>query len=153
MKTEYRLVLKSGPQRGHIYTLEKSDLILGRDVSNDIVIQDPEVSRRHARLFQKGTTYMLEDLGSTNGTFVGGQRLTGPYLLESGETIGLGENCTLVYETIEVDTDATVVSIVVEKPAETPPMEPIIQPQSEIQPVQQGQPLSLIHISEPTRPY
>lgn len=151
MITEFRLIIRSGPNSGQVIKLEKDDLILGRDLHSDIVLTDPEVSRRHARLFQKGSAFMLEDLGSTNGTFVEGQRLTGPYLLQPGETIHLGENCILVFESIEVDPDATKVSNIGEKPVQEPapaeqisqrptisPMEPIQTPKPT--PVEQPKP-------------
>src|SRR5919205_4069611 len=69
-----------------------SDVVLGRDPGADIVLTDPtnEVSRRHARILVRGTEAVLEDLVSTNGTFVNGQRLDGPYVLRDGDNIELG---------------------------------------------------------------
>lgn len=105
----YRLVMRSGPNTGQVYPLEKDELSIGRDLSNDIIVNDPEVSRRHLRLFKQGNQYGVEDLGSTNGTFVNSQRLAGPYILHPGEFLTLGERVNFVYEM--VDTDATVASI------------------------------------------
>ena len=85
MSSNYRLVMRSGPSIGQIYPLEKSEMVIGRDLGNDIVISDSEVSRRHSRIFKQGNNYVIEDLGSTNGTFVNGQRLTGSYVLRPGE--------------------------------------------------------------------
>ncbi len=104
----YRLILQTGLSAGTEYILEKAELFLGRDLSNDIVINDPEVSRRHARLVLTGNTYAIEDLGSTNGTFLRGQRLTAPVLLTPGEVITFGENMLLKYDFAVVDPDATV---------------------------------------------
>ncbi|MBI9048221.1 MAG: FHA domain-containing protein [Anaerolineaceae bacterium] len=109
MSSKYRLVMRSGPSIGQIYPLDKPEMILGRDLGNDIVISDSEVSRRHSRLFMQGANYVIEDLGSTNGTFVNGQRLTGSYVLRPGEIITFGETLSLVFEGA-VDSDATVVS-------------------------------------------
>ena len=75
MQSNFRLVMRSGPTVGKVYPLDKNELFLGRDLSNDIVINDPEISRRHSRLFLQGNTFAIEDMGSTNGTFVNGQRL------------------------------------------------------------------------------
>ena len=108
MGIAYRLVLQSGAGAGTEYSLEKSDLFLGRDISNEIVINDPEVSRRHARLTLEGTTYRLEDLGSTNGTFIQGQRLAAPVLLRPGEIITIGEKVVLRFEVSAADVNATV---------------------------------------------
>jgi pSer/pThr/pTyr-binding forkhead associated (FHA) protein len=93
-----RLVVRRGPQPNQAYELNKDIVALGRDITNDIVINDPEVSRHHCRLTRTPTGYTLEDLGSTNGSFVNGQRLTGARQLVNGDMIGLGETVTLVYE-------------------------------------------------------
>jgi pSer/pThr/pTyr-binding forkhead associated (FHA) protein len=50
-------------------------ILLGRDQANDIVLEDKLVSRRHAVIQKIGEEYFLEDLGSTNGTLVNGQRI------------------------------------------------------------------------------
>ncbi len=110
MQSNFRLVMRSGPSVGKVYPLDKNELFIGRDLSNDIVINDPEISRRHARLFTQGNTFVLEDLGSTNGTFVNGQRLMGPNVLRPGDVITFGERMSLVYESSDFDQDATMVS-------------------------------------------
>lgn len=94
----FRLIVRRGPQPNQIYELNKDVITLGRDITNDIVINDPEVSRHHMRLTRGGGGYTMEDLGSTNGTFVNGQRLTGARPLASGDMVGLGETVTLGYE-------------------------------------------------------
>ncbi|NLX09745.1 MAG: FHA domain-containing protein [Chloroflexi bacterium] len=98
--SSFRLIVRRGPQPNQVYELNKGIITLGRDITNDIVINDPEVSRHHCRLTQGGGGYTLEDLGSTNGTFVNGQRLTGARPLSNGDTIGLGETVTLAYEAL-----------------------------------------------------
>lgn len=94
----YRLVVRRGPQPNQVYELNKDILTIGRDITNDITINDPEVSRHHMRLTRGAAGFTLEDLGSTNGTFVNGQRLTAPRPLSNGDLIGLGETVTLGYE-------------------------------------------------------
>lgn len=111
MNTSYRLVLKSGPSAGQIYPLEGPELVIGREPSCEVSINDPEVSRRHARLYLQGVNYVLEDLGSTNGTSINGQRLVGPYILRAGEMVTLGENTHLLFEQVVFDPDATVVAV------------------------------------------
>ena len=106
----FQLVMRSGPTVGKIFPLEKSELTIGRDTSNDIVINDAEVSRKHARLILQGGGFILEDLGSTNGSFVDGQRLMGPHALRPGELIMLGENISLNFESAGFDPNATVVA-------------------------------------------
>src|SRR5689334_18977416 len=57
--------------------LSQSVMRIGRDTVNDIVLEDTEVSRRHARLEARGTSWVLMDVGSTNGTFVNDRELDG----------------------------------------------------------------------------
>jgi len=106
----FQLVVRAGNLTGQSFALDRPEIVLGRDLASDIVVTDAEVSRRHARIFLKGTSYVLEDLGSTNGTFVNGQRLTGPYILQPGEYINLGENATIEFVAVEIDPDATLIS-------------------------------------------
>lgn len=96
----FQLVMRAGPHPGTTFPLQKSEITIGRDPSNDLVIADAEVSRKHARLIWQSGGYLLEDLGSTNGTFINGQRLLGPHLMRAGEVIQLGENVTLVFEAL-----------------------------------------------------
>ncbi len=94
----YRLVVRRGPQPNQTYDLNKDIITLGRDITNDIVINDPEASRHHLRLARSESGFTIEDLGSTNGTFVNGQRLSGVRPLNNGDLIGLGETVTLGFE-------------------------------------------------------
>ena len=66
----FQFVMRTGPNPGKVFDVSKSEIYIGRDINNDIVINDPEVSRHHCRLTQGGGGYTIEDLGSTNGTFV-----------------------------------------------------------------------------------
>ncbi len=98
MPTTFQLVMRAGPTPGKTFLLEGAEIILGRDPTCTISINDAQVSRRHARLTLSSGGYILQDLGSTNGTFVNGQRVTGEHPLTVGELIALGENVVLVYE-------------------------------------------------------
>jgi predicted component of type VI protein secretion system len=131
----YQLVMQTGPTPGKAYALDKGEINIGRDVNNDIVINDAEVSRSHARIIIQGDSCVLEDLGSTNGTSVDGKRLTGPHILYPGQRISLGENVSLGFEAIQYDPDATVVTTA-EDFAEQPPAA-VPPPAKEVQPVQQ----------------
>jgi hypothetical protein len=92
------------------FPLEGEQLIIGRDSSNSVTINDAEISRKHSRLSFQGGKYVLEDLGSTNGTFVNGQRLAGPVVLKPGDVVSLGEQIVLMYEAIIADPGATIAS-------------------------------------------
>ena len=139
MDSAFRLVMRTGPTVGKVYPLDKNEVFIGRDLANDISINDPEVSRRHARIFLQGNNFILEDLGSTNGTMVNGQRLMGPYMLRPGELIVLGEQVSLLFESVVPDSDATVAAAPGRSPeTKVAPQQPM--PRPEVQPQMQPQP-------------
>lgn len=108
---QYQLVMHSGPTPGKTFPLEGDVLTIGREASNQIAINDAEISRKHSQLVLQGGKYVLTDLGSTNGTFVNGQRLTGQHVLQPGEVISLGEQISLLFEAVViVDPNATMLS-------------------------------------------
>ena len=106
----FRLVVRRGPQPNQQFLLTRETVTIGRDITNDIVINDPEISRHHSRLVRTPTGYMLEDLRSTNGTFANRQRISAPVQLNNGDTIGLGETVTLTYESTSEAVAATMVA-------------------------------------------
>jgi len=93
------LVMRKGPQPNSAFLLNKEVITIGRALGNDLVVDDIDVSRWHARLYQRGPDWVLQDLGSTNGTFVNGQRLTEPVLLTPGTQVGFGQNVLFSLET------------------------------------------------------
>jgi hypothetical protein len=103
-----RLIVRTGPNPGTVFELTKEVTMLGRDVTNDVPLGDAEISRQHARLTRTPGGMVLEDLGSTNGSFINGDRLTSPRVLKSGDLIGLGENVTLSFEGLAPEAAATV---------------------------------------------
>ena len=76
---------------GKRYPLRLPQTTIGRLSDNDIPISHPSISKRHARIFYQNGRFWLEDLGSTNGTKVGGRRIRGQTVpLESGVEIQFG---------------------------------------------------------------
>ncbi len=107
----YLLIMQSGPNVGKQYPLDQDVIFVGRDLQNDIVVSDAEVSRRHARLTRlPNGVYEIEDLGSTNGTFVNGRRLTGKQTLARGDVVMMGSKVLFEVELQVADPNATVVS-------------------------------------------
>ncbi|OQX65381.1 MAG: hypothetical protein B6I38_04445 [Anaerolineaceae bacterium 4572_5.1] len=125
MTTQYQLVMRTGPTPGTTYPLDDIQTTLGRDPSNTISINDAEISRHHARMTLQGGKIVLEDMGSTNGTSVDGKRISGPHVLKAGEMVSFGEEIVLIFEALNFDPDATVVS---SRPISTPRQEPIAPP-------------------------
>jgi hypothetical protein len=126
----FQLTMRSGPTPGKTYPLEKQEVLLGRDLVNDIAISDPEVSRRHARFLMQEDNVIIEDLGSTNGTFLNGQRISSPQQLRTGDVITFGENVVMVFEKSTYDPDATVVASGMDNTVQPPtPQQPQPTPQ------------------------
>ncbi|MEO8093272.1 MAG: FHA domain-containing protein [bacterium] len=86
---ETLLVIREGVEAGKEIPLEGS-LTVGRAEDADLVLDDQGISRTHARLTADPAGPLIEDLGSTNGTFVNGQRVTGAHRLSGGDEIQMG---------------------------------------------------------------
>ena len=97
------LVLHEGDEIRSSWPLDADETTIGRWPDNDVVIADRWISRHHALITRRGLRYVVKDLGSKNGTFVNGQRLTGPQELEDGDRIQVAPN----YQFSFVDAEAT----------------------------------------------
>ena len=93
------LTFMSGSRDGEVVQLETAGsppwVSIGREAPCELVItDDPDLSRRHARIFWTGSTWMLEDLKSSNGTFIGefqaARRLSGPTAIKEGHIFRVG---------------------------------------------------------------
>ncbi len=96
------LVAQEGLLKGQRWALDHT-LMLGRDSTCEVVIQDRQVSRFHARLTPTPEGVMLEDLGSKNGTIHNGDELSGPVILEDGDQVGIA----LAQQFLFLTSDAT----------------------------------------------
>jgi len=67
--------VREGSQVGRTVVLVGRTVTIGRSVASDLPLQDDAVSRRHCRIYWAGGSYMLEDLGSSNGTYLNGTRV------------------------------------------------------------------------------
>lgn len=81
------LVAPTGELRGERWKLTKDTFIIGRGPECDLVVADRQVSREHAQIRKSDGGYLLEDLGSKNGTHLNGIRLSAPELLQDGDEI------------------------------------------------------------------
>ena len=106
--SSFRFIVRTGPNPGMVFELAEEIIMMGRDVTNDIVIGDAEMSRQHARLTRTPGGYVVEDLGSTNGTFVNGERLTAPRVLNPGDLVGMGETVTMTFDAVSPESAETV---------------------------------------------
>ncbi|AMV38874.1 FHA domain-containing protein [Planctomyces sp. SH-PL62] len=71
-------------------TFRGREMVIGRTAGCDLVVDLPMISMRHARLYRSGADVLIEDLGSSNGTFVDGRRIEGAAVVPPGRLIGLG---------------------------------------------------------------
>lgn len=79
------------------YALKDGENVVGREAGLEVTLRTPSVSRRHARIVLAGGRAVVEDLDSKNGTFVGGQRVSVPTILEDGDVIRLGTRTEVVF--------------------------------------------------------
>lgn len=105
-ETKPQIVMRSGPIPGSSYYLDKAEVSIGRDLANDIPVPDAEISRRHARFIVKEDGVYIEDLGSTNGTFLNGVRLSAPKRLTNGDLVTLAESTVMSFEWADAETAA-----------------------------------------------
>jgi hypothetical protein len=89
-----RLVIKQGPLAGQSIPLVRQAIVIGRGEGSDLRLPETGVSRQHVRFQQGPRGWAVVDLGSTNGTFVNGQRLPPhqPYLLHQGDHVAIGSS-------------------------------------------------------------
>ncbi len=86
-----QFVVQAGVEPGKIYNLESGHkLIVGRQSTNDIIVNDEQVSRKHAQIELLSGGAVVTDLGSSNGTYVNGARITSPVTLQPGDNLQVG---------------------------------------------------------------
>jgi two-component system, cell cycle response regulator len=91
------LVVLSGPELGRVLRVEEGDAVIGRSASCSLRVDDPGISRRHARVIRVADAVAIEDLESSNGTLVNGDRVTDRRVLEDGDKLRLGALTTLKF--------------------------------------------------------
>ncbi|MCL6422482.1 FHA domain-containing protein [Brachybacterium sp. JHP9] len=85
-----QLVVTAGPLRGTNLTLGATPVLIGRAPECTLVLDDDYASNRHARVFAADGTWMVEDLGSTNGTLLSNRRIEGAVPFKPGAQVRIG---------------------------------------------------------------
>ncbi len=85
------LAVTEGPNSGQTVALDGGPLVIGRGTDAALRVDDDYVSTRHARIATNGEQWFVEDLGSTNGTYLGSQRVTTPVPISVGTPVRLGK--------------------------------------------------------------
>lgn len=91
------LLIKEGQLAGKEWVLDRDVVLIGRGADCNIVLQERAVSRVHARIERRNQGYLLIDMGSKNGTFVNGQQITQPHLLQDGDAIQIAMSVKLSF--------------------------------------------------------
>ena len=86
-----RMHVTGGRMSGTTMALGSTSITVGRDPSCTLVLDDSYASTRHARIFPDGGSWYVEDLGSTNGTYLGSERLYGTAALPAGVPVRIGQ--------------------------------------------------------------
>jgi predicted component of type VI protein secretion system len=97
------LMVREGISPRRQWALQGAVVVIGRGDDCHVLVDDRQASRHHARITQTEDGYVLEDLGSKNGTFLNGQPLTAPMVLRDGDEIGIAFAAKLAF----VDAGAT----------------------------------------------
>ena len=98
----FKLLIKTGEEKGKSYPIRDSVVLIGRDSSNTITLPDKKVSRKHASISPQGSEFLIEDLGSANGTMVN-NRPVRQQILKPGDEVRMGS--TLLEFAILTDED------------------------------------------------
>jgi pSer/pThr/pTyr-binding forkhead associated (FHA) protein len=85
------VAITDGANAGERVSLDEAPLLIGRGSDAAIRLDDDYVSTRHARIAASGDQWFVEDLGSTNGTYIGSQRISQPTTLQLGSQIRIGK--------------------------------------------------------------
>jgi two-component system cell cycle response regulator len=118
-RTEAALTVLRGENVGALYPLDGEDMVIGRSTEVAVPLPDSSLSRMHARILRSGPTFTIEDLGSTNGTFVDGDRLAAPRKLEDGSRIHLGSRTVLhfrLHDAVELEAARQTYALAVRDP-------------------------------------
>jgi len=86
-----RILLEDGEGRQRAVALEDGEILVGRAPGSAVVLEDRNVSRRHARFLRQNGAVYLEDLGSANGTRVNGERIGGKRRIRPGDLVQIGD--------------------------------------------------------------
>jgi hypothetical protein len=108
--TSINLIMQHGPSPGQVFTVQSQPQVIGRGQGSHIIITDKTLSRQHARVWASTEGLVVEDMHSTNGTFVNGQKVSGAVRLRPGDTLQLGDIITFSVQVAGSDFDNTVLA-------------------------------------------
>ena len=101
-----RLEIVDGPEKGRGFPIERDETVIGRLTYCDVVLAHKNISRQHARVVRSGSEYFLEDLDSTNGTFLNGKRVRARTRIRDYDLVRIYDVTLLFREAIESEEPA-----------------------------------------------
>jgi pSer/pThr/pTyr-binding forkhead associated (FHA) protein len=128
---------------------ENTSTFIGRDVSNDIVFAEPEISSQHATIYWKDDTFEIVDQDSSNGTFINSRRITNPRSLQDEDRIEIGDHILSYYYLGERLIEEFKTMRLTESPFQSA-AEAAFQPTQIQEPVQPPSPPSAPAVAEPS---
>ncbi len=111
------LTCVTGADEGHVFPLAFLDVTLGRGDDVDVRLHDRSVSRKHARVLHRGLSFFVEDLATTNGIFVNGQRVRSAKQLNTGDVLELGHTMLRFEDGERAPEERTVIEKMPEPPS------------------------------------
>lgn len=105
----FKLTIEQGKGRGQVLEFDQDEISFGREEGNDVVLFEGGISRRHASITFDGASYVLNDLGSSNGTLLNGNKVASE-ALESGDRIGVGP-AVFLFEAATTGASTRIVSL------------------------------------------
>ena len=141
-----KLVVLEGSEAGREYSLVQATTLIGREPGLHIVLAAPGISRRHARVIRRGDEYLLEDMGSSNGTFLNGKQITAAELMRSGDNVSFGHLVGMRF--LGPQSDATQVRSL---PKEQPSAAPTAMEEPSLRPAQIERPRLIVVVSGGTK--
>ena len=98
-----RLEIVDGPEKGKVFAIQREETVIGRVAYCDVVLAQKNISRQHARVVRSGTDFFLEDMDSTNGTFLNGKRVRARTRLRDHDLIRVYDVTLLFRELVEAE--------------------------------------------------
>jgi len=95
LRDRFSLTILAGPAAGSLFASDEEEVTIGRGEENDLCVDDPGMSRHHVRVVREGHDFVIEDLDSKNGTYIGGLQVKGRRKLKEGDRILLGQSTVI----------------------------------------------------------
>jgi len=106
--SDAHIVVHQDPTTQQVFPLTEGVITIGREAYNDVVLIDPEASRKHCQISFQAGRYVIEDMGSTNGTYVNGRQILTATTLNRGDVIEVGEMARILFQGPSGDIGETV---------------------------------------------